>query len=152
MEERDRLIRQLDSAHAEMRAALASAGPGTAANPDWSVKELVAHLAGWDAVTRDALIGHAASAPAAAPARDGINPYNARSVAARRGLTYDETLEDWERTREELRQALATLPADKLAEKLVFPWGPKGAVARLVAIIAGHEQEHAHELRAPDGE
>jgi uncharacterized protein (TIGR03083 family) len=148
VEERDRLIRQLDSAHAEMRAALAGAGPGTAANPDWSVKELVAHLAGWDAVTRDALLGHAGGAQAAIPARDGIHAYNARSVAARRGLTYDETLEDWERTREELRQALVALPADKLPVKLILPWGPKGTVARLVGSIAGHEREHAQELRA----
>jgi hypothetical protein len=148
VEERERLIDQLDQAHAEMRAALAGAGPETAANHAWGVKELLAHLAGWDAVTRDALLGHAVGAPSATPARDGIDAYNARSVAARRGLSYEQTLEDWGRTREELRQALTALPVAKLAERLVFPWGPKGTVARLVAIIAGHEQEHAHELRA----
>jgi len=152
MEETERLIYQLDKAHAEMRAALAGAGPETAANYAWSVKELLAHLAGWDAVTRDALRGHAMGDPPAIPARDGIDAYNAWSVAARQGLSYEQTLEDWERTREELRQALTAMPAVKLAERLVFPWGPKGTVARLVAIIAGHEQEHAHELRAPDGE
>jgi hypothetical protein len=151
MDERGRLIGQLDKAHAEMRAALAGAQPGMAVNPAWSVKELLAHLAGWDAVTRDALRGHAVNAPAAIPARDGIDAYNARSVAAHQGLNYEQTLEDWGRTREELRQALTATPAEKLGEKLVFPWGPKGTVARLVTIIAGHEQEHAHEMRALEG-
>jgi len=151
MDERDRLIDQLDQAHAEMRSALAGARPGTAANRAWSVKELLAHLVGWDACTRDALHGHAVGAPPVIPARDGIDAYNARSVAARQGLSYEQMLEDWEQTREELRQTLTTMPAEKLAEKLVFPWGPKGTVGRLVAIIAGHEQEHAHELHALEG-
>jgi hypothetical protein len=69
-------------------------------------------------------------------------------VEARRGLSYEQALADWEQTHDGLRQAVAELPAEKLAEKLVFPWGGKGTVARIVAIMAEHEREHARELQA----
>lgn len=146
MDERERLIRRLDKSREEMHATLAGIDPSTAVNSEWSVKELLAHLAGWDACTRDALRAYAAGTPPLLPARDGIDAYNARSVVQRQGLSYEQTVEDWERTREELKEALAEIPAEKLDDKMVFPWGPKGAVARIVGIMASHELEHAHEL------
>ena len=148
MDERERLMVRLDRAHEAMLAVLAGIEPGTAANPQWSVKEVLAHLAGWDACTRGALRAHAAGAPPPLPARDGLDAYNARSVAERQGLGYAETVEDWERTRKELKLVLAEIAAEKLDEKMVFPWGPKGTVARIVGIMAGHEEEHARELEA----
>jgi len=152
MDERERLIRQFDGAREQVRAALAGIDPRMAVNPRWSVKELVAHLAGWDAVTGDALRAHATGDLAETPAKGGINAYNARSVAARRGLSYEETVADWEQASDGLRQALVDMPAERLSEKMVFPWGPKGTVARAVAIMAGHEEEHAHELHVLRGE
>jgi uncharacterized protein (TIGR03083 family) len=148
MEERERLIRQLYRARNAMRAALAGLDPQMEVAPGWGVQELLAHMAGWDAVTRDALLCHAAGTPLGTPAKGGIDAYNARSVEARRGLSYEEAVVDWEQTHAGLRRAVAELPPDKLAEKLVFPWGGKGTVARIVAIMAEHEEEHAHELRA----
>jgi uncharacterized protein (TIGR03083 family) len=148
MDERERLILQLDKAREAMRAALAGLDPQTAVNPGWKAQELVAHLVGWDAVARDALRGHAAGVPLGTPAKGGFDAFNARSVEARRGLSYEQTVADWEQTHDGLRQAVAEMPDEKLAEKLVFPWGGRGTVARIVAIMAEHEREHARELQA----
>ena len=148
MDERERLIWQLDRAREAMRSALSGLDSQTAVNPGWKVQELVAHLAGWEAVTRDALRGHTAGMPLGTPAKGGLDAYNARSVEARRGLSYERTLADWEQTHDGLRQAVAEMPAEKLAEKLVLPWGRKGTVAGIVAIMAEHEEEHARELQA----
>jgi hypothetical protein len=151
MDERERLVRQLDKAHEEMHAALEGLDPQAAVTPTWKVKELLAHLAGWDAATRDALRAHATGASLGTPARGGLDAYNARSVAARQGLSYEQTMADWGQTHDELRQAVAEMPAEKLGEKLVFPWGSKGTVARVVAVMADHEEEHARELEALRG-
>jgi uncharacterized protein (TIGR03083 family) len=148
MDARERLIRQLDGAREAMRTALAGLDPQTAVNPGWKAKELVAHMAGWDAVARDALLGHDAGVPLGTPAKGSFDAYNARSVEERSGLTYEQTVADWEQIHDELRQAVAEMPPEKLTEKLVLPWGGKGTVAGIVRIMAGHEEEHAHELQA----
>jgi uncharacterized protein (TIGR03083 family) len=147
VDEKERLIQQLDKAREAIRAALARTDPQTVVNPGWKTQELLAHLAGWDAVTSDALCGHAAGVRLGTPAKGGIDAYNARSVEARRGLSYEQAVADWEQAHDGLRQAVAELPAEKLTEKLVFPWGGKGTVARIVAIMTEHEREHARELQ-----
>jgi hypothetical protein len=39
------------------------------------------------------------------------------------------------------------MPPEKFKGSLLFPWGRRGTIARLVAIFADHEEEHAKEIQ-----
>lgn len=147
MDERTRLIQQLDQAHAEMRAVLADIDPRVQVYPGWTIQQVLAHLAGWDEAVTVSLHAHAVGNEPATPAVRGIDFYNAQSVATREALRYDQVVAEWELAHDQLKAALNELPLAKFQEPLLFPWGASGSVARLVAIFEEHEREHAEEIR-----
>jgi hypothetical protein len=114
----------------------------------WTLKEFLAHMSGWDDAVVDSLRAHATGAPMQTPASRGIDAYNEQTVSTRESLDYDHIRREWERTHELVIQAIRDLPEEKMNQPLVFPWGQSGTVSDLVDIFVGHEEEHAHHLRA----
>ncbi len=147
MDEKSRLIERLDQARATMRAVLAIVDTHRSIYPDWTIKEVLAHIAGWDDASAASLRAHALGNEPATPAARGIDYYNAESVSTRETLDYDHVVKEWEMAREELKAAINDMPPDKLNQSMLFPWGDTGTIAQLVAIFAGHEKEHAKEIR-----
>jgi hypothetical protein len=147
MEKRMRLIQQLDKARQEMRTVLVDIDTQMEIYPSWTIKHVLAHITGWDDVTIAALRAHAVGEEPATPAVRGIDFYNAQTVAEREALSYDHIVKEWELAREQLKAVLEEMPAEKFEETLVFPWGPRGTIAQIVAIFADHEEEHAEEIR-----
>lgn len=148
MDERQQLIEMLDQSRAAMRAELADFTPDTVIFPNWTKRHFLAHLTGWDDAVMSSLRAHAGGREPATPAVEGIDAYNAESVATRETLDYDHIVKEWELARVELKAAINDLPPEKLSGPLLFPWGRTGSVRQLVRIIAHHEgEEHLEELR-----
>ncbi len=147
MEERESLIAQLDRAREKMRAVVADIDTRLEIYPGWTIKHVLAHIAGWDDAAMASLRAHARGAEPVTPATHGIDAYNADSVATREALSYDRIVREWELAREQLKTLIHEMPSEKFAAPLVFPWGGRGTVAQLVAIFAHHEEEHAAEIR-----
>jgi hypothetical protein len=143
VDERQRLVEQLDEAHEKLRAVLVGIDPTMAMSPTWTVKEIIGHIAGWDDATIEMLRAHVTGDPLDAPQWVTIDHYNARSVETRRPLTYEQTVGEWEQTRTQLKAMIEDMPADKVPEPMEFLWGQSGTVAQLVAIMAHHEADHA---------
>ncbi len=147
MEEKTRLIQRLDAARAKMRAELADIDQQMEIYPGWTIKHILAHIAGWDDATIASLRAHAGGDKPGTPATEGIDAYNDASVATREALSYDRIAREWELARDQLKAAINEMPPKKLAEPLLFPWGETGTVAQIVGIFASHEDEHAEEIR-----
>lgn len=147
MEERIRLIQQLDEAHAEMRAVLAHIDLHLEIYPGWTIQQMLAHLTGWDEAVTASLHAHAVGNEPGTPAVRGIDFYNAQSVATREALRYEQAVAEWELARDQLKAILNELPPAKFQELLISPWGPTGSVAELITLFADHEKEHAEEIR-----
>ncbi|HET89624.1 MAG TPA: DinB family protein [Chloroflexi bacterium] len=147
MEEKTRLIQQLDQARDEMRAVLTGIGPRQEIYPGWTIKHVLAHITGWDEVSVAALHAHVAGDDPSPPMAQDIEQYNTEAVAARESLSYEDVVRECERVREQLKTLIMDMPPAKLAEPLLFPWGPTGTVAQLVNVFANHELEHAREIR-----
>jgi len=113
----------------------------------WRLKELLAHMSGWDDAVLEALRAHKNDEPIGMPASRGIDAYNAQTVSTRETLTFEHIRREWDRTHELIIQAIHDLPEEKVTTPLVFPWGDFGTVAYLVEIFVEHEEEHAHHLR-----
>ena len=129
-----------------MRAVVARVPQNQSIYPHWTIKEIIAHLAGWDDAVIASLKAHATGDVPDTPASRGINHYNAATVTERETLSYQHTFDEWEATREILKQTIRDLPNERLSEPLVYPWGPTGMVIELIQIFADHETEHANEI------
>ena len=149
MDEKANLIQQLDQARAELLAASDGIDPHAEIYPGWTLKELFAHLAGWDDAVASSLRAHAGGREPATPATLGINAYNAESVETRESLSYEQTVKECEAAREQLKAALNDLPSKKFDEPIILPWGGTSYVKKLIRVFVHHDrEEHAPELVA----
>jgi hypothetical protein len=114
--------------------------------PGWTVKEILAHIAGWDAVGTSTVRSHMAGEQPPPLETRGIDAYNAYVVAGCEMLTHEQVVEDWKQARRQFVGALAEAPPEKLRDRVEFPWGETGNIARLVSILVEHEREHAAEI------
>ncbi len=146
MNDNERLVQELDAARAHMRATVAACNVERELYPGWTIKQVLAHITGWDDATIAALRAHGGGVEPGTPAALGINHYNAQSVATREGLNYRQIVAEWEQARETLKAAINEMPPEKFKEKLLYPWGPTGSVKQLVEIMIHHEHEHADEI------
>ena len=146
MDEKQKLIQQLDQAHAAMQKVLDEIEPNREIYPPWTFKEILAHIIGWDEVSETALRAHAKGEDAGTPASRGIDHYNVHSVSTRQALNYDQIIKEWAFAREQFKQSILELPDEKLNETMLFPWGQTGTVTQIVRIMVHHEIEHAEEI------
>jgi len=145
--ERTSLLHHLDATRQSIEELLLKIDPVKPIYPGWTIKELLAHLTGWDDVTIDSLRAHVGGRPPSQEAISNLDEYNARTVASREDLDYDLVRKEWRLTRLVLRTIIEQMPDEKFIEPLLVPWGEKTTVASLVDMFRGHEQEHAHDIR-----
>ena len=143
MKDKATLLQEFDHARGHMRAALASASPRMTIYPEWTIKELLAHLAGWDDATILALQALEAGDEPPMLALRGIDFYNAQTVAERSDLNYDQIVKEWELVREQLVKLLSEMPEDLVPKRVVTPWGAIMPVAHMIQVMIDHEEEHA---------
>jgi hypothetical protein len=145
---RTELIHQLEEARQDLRSALEAIDPEMDICPGWTGKQMLAHIAGWDQVTIPSLRAHARGIEPGATATGDFDLVNAQFIAGYQALSYSQMASEFERVRDELKTALEQMPEERLGEPFLFPWGERGTVADLVAILAGHDGEHAQELQS----
>jgi len=144
--DRNFLLQRLDETRAKIEELLPKVDPKKEIYPGWTIKDLLAHITGWDDATIDSLRAHVAGRVPAIPADRGINEYNARTVSTRQDLDYEHILGEWRLTRQVLRTIIEQMPDDKFSNPLIVPWGEKGTVTFLVDIFREHEEEHVHDI------
>jgi len=144
---RNQLIQELDKAREKMRKVAAIAGEKIEIYAPWKMKEVLAHITGWDDATIVSLRDHASGVVPGTPASRGLDYYNAETVSTRQELPYEHIVREWETTRVQLIKVLQDMPEEKFDQPLVLPWGPTGTVSQLVRVMSHHEGEHADEIR-----
>jgi hypothetical protein len=112
----------------------------------WRIKELLAHLSGWDDSIIETLQAHAKGEPVSRTVSVGINAYNAKTVHTRESLGLEQVIKEWKATRELVFHALDDLPDKKFNQPFTFPWGEPGTVAYLIENFVEHEEHHARHL------
>ena len=118
---------------------LSEAQVGERSLDGWSVKDHLAHLAQWHELRWLDLTRLAAgydSAVNSTPAQD--EAFNAMTVAWRAGLSWQQTLWEWQTSRSRVVEAVRTLTADELQRALQGDW----------PLRTGHDDEHAGYIRA----
>jgi hypothetical protein len=117
---------------------------------DWSIKNVLAHIAAWEAWVVEALPPRMTTGATPEDFRQRVadeDRFNAEEVAEREELTPDEQLMELERTRAELLAYLRGLDAAALERK--HPWDSwEGTLPEyLLVALRDHEAEHVEALR-----
>ncbi len=148
-------LSQLAATRAELHALINSCEPEAlerkGAVGDWSAKNVLAHLAAWEAWVVEALPERMRTGATPAHLRERLadeERFNAEEIAEREELTVDEQIIELERYRDELLAWLATL--DQAAVSRPQPWGTwLGTLPEyLIEALRDHEAEHIAALRA----
>jgi hypothetical protein len=146
MNQREEIINILENSRARMLAYLEEIDKNRKIYPLWTVREILAHLSGWD----DAVIAFIQSLmegnTPATPAARGIDSYNAETVATREGLDYDHIFREYLETRKILMKLLREVPDEKINTRYILPWGDPGTLVDIINIFGPHEDEHAEDI------
>lgn len=118
---------------------------------EWSVKNVLAHLAAWEDWVAKALPARLATGETPADMRartEDEDRYNALEIGEREKLSPDEQLAELARIRAGLVGYVGSL--DEATMRMEQPWiGWDGTIgAYLLEALGQHEQEHIDELRA----
>jgi hypothetical protein len=84
--------------------------------------------------------------PGGADAGD-LEAWNQMHYEARRDQPWNEMWRDFNGAREALLSALVGMGQVEMARSYRFPWGAVGTPYEWVAVWAGHDREHAAEVR-----
>jgi hypothetical protein len=144
--DRDFLLHRLDETRSKIEELLLDINQEKEIYPGWSIKDMLAHMTGWDDATIDSLRAHVIGRQPSVAAISSLDKYNNLTVSSRKDLGYDQILKEWRLTRQVLRTVIEEMPEDKFFEPLIVPWGRKATVTYLVDMFRDHEEEHARDL------
>ena len=123
MSEKTEILEKLQKPRQELTDLVTDIPPEKEIYPEWRLKELLAHFAGWDDAV---LIGARACLAGENPiviAPLGPDDYNRRTVNEREALPLDHIIKEWELNRELLMDLIETIPEDKFGTQTIYPWG-----------------------------
>ena len=146
MSQREDLIAILERSRSKMMAQLKLIDLNRNIYPLWTIREMLAHLSGWDdsviAFIQSLLKGQVPATPAVI----GIDAYNAETIARRAGLDYDHVYREYIETRKIMLNLIQEIPKEEITAQYILPWGDPGTLADMVNIFGPHEEEHAEDL------
>jgi hypothetical protein len=108
--DRDFLLRHMDETRSTIEELLSEINPIKEIYPGWTIRDLLAHMTGWDDANIDSLCAHVVERPLSLPAIRSIDLYNALTVSSRKDLDYEHVLKEWRFTRQVLRTIIEQLP------------------------------------------
>lgn len=117
---------------------------------DWSIKNCLAHLAGWEDWIAQALQAGLTNGHIPDHLRSALqdfNAFNAEQVAEREELTPDEQLTELQRVRGALFEIVGHLDEETL--NAPQPWAGKNrSIAFYLNILPHHDEEHMEDIQA----
>jgi hypothetical protein len=141
--ERGRLLEIAESVPASRRDEAGAEGV-------WSVKQVLAHLAGWDKLyllfSQKFILGGEQPVVQLSPG-EGLNQLNSDFVGKRAAYTWEEQYSELIQVREELMAYLSGLTHEEWVKRGDYFWPTgKGRLAELLAFNAYHDHRHADSL------
>jgi hypothetical protein len=143
---RQTLTQELKEARQMMLKLLKTLESHTAIYPEWTTKELLAHITGWDEAVIVALKTHFVGETPAIVAPRGIDHYNAETVSTRETLSYDHIYREWVATRGQLLGLISEAKEENFVGDMTYPWGQTGPVTGIIQVLIHHEKSHVTEI------
>jgi hypothetical protein len=147
-EEKQRLLELLSETHSTTRAVLDGKDLEMRVYPDsdWRIRDIIGHVATWDREVAKSLNAYRKGKEYAIPNHDE-DAFNEQDILSQQEFTSQEIFKEWERAREEFKEAVELIPLHQFPGDLLYPWGDeRGTIAHLVEMMAEHDVEHRDEI------
>lgn len=118
---------------------------------EWTVKDLIGHIADWEWFGAEGLRLMAAGRTPDVEPIDDFDTWNAAHAEARREQSWDTVVSDLHAARRALAGAVEEIGEAALTQSFPFPWGGKGTPYQWICVYVGHDREHAHDLQVAMG-
>ena len=118
---------------------------------DWSVKDIVAHLASYEHLIVDVLNTFLGGEPTPTIKHwIGSRPtFNAEEVEARKYATAQQVMDDFQGTQVEATSLIMQIPPEKDQQTGTMPWyGPQHSLANFIQEMYEHIREHCAQISA----
>ncbi len=114
----------------------------------WGLKDLLGHLTDWERVGLDGLCQLAdGKVPEFDYEIPDFDAFNNKNAEARSGQSWADTWADLTQTRKDFTDLFDQLPEKSLARPMPTPWGGATPVYFWILVWAGHDHEHAIDVR-----
>lgn len=144
---RENILQTYLQSHAAIMTQLDEIDKNRKIYPLWTIREIVAHLSGWDDAAIAFLDAVSKSEIPATPAMRGFDLYNAETVSTREGLSYDHIVREYVSTREHLLSLVRAASDEILTTKATLPWGGEGTFEQIAENLCEHETTHAGDIK-----
>jgi hypothetical protein len=114
--------------------------------PGWTIREILAHITGWDEVVLDAVHSHILSIEISYPYNTDLDAFNAISIKKRETLNLELMTKEWRFTRDVLMKLIEQMADDKYSSNFPVPWNRKTKIENVLLILAEHELDHAEDI------
>jgi hypothetical protein len=114
---------------------------------EWSVKDIVGHLAFWDWRAATTLRAATANDPDSIPRGEGdnwVDEWNEREYKARKDKPFGDVRGEWIKSHEDVRRALEDTPESALDKK----YGPNKIISEFEWDTYTHYDQHAEQIKA----
>ncbi|HEX6484325.1 MAG TPA: DinB family protein [Ktedonobacteraceae bacterium] len=121
--------------------------PGVCGN--WSVKDIVAHLASYEHIVVEVLSIFQKDQPTPSILKflDQPDQFNAAEVAARKYHTAQHVLDEYQDTQVEATSLLMHIPDEEVQRRGTMPWyGEDACLADFIHRVYEHTQEHCEQI------
>ena len=115
---------------------------------DWTLREILAHIAGWAVWDLAAIRGVLAGDTPDFAAIQDVDVFNAGLVAEREGWPPSQILGEMEEAHDAMLELLAGLPENEILDEGRFRGPYWRSLAEWLQVAWEHEQEHAEQIRA----
>lgn len=147
MNVREEILQAYAQSRAAMTAHLEVIDKNRKIYPLWTIREIIAHLSGWDDASYGMLSALIKGETPHTPATRGASVYNEETVSTREGLSYDHIVREYVSTRERLLDLVRSAPEETLTQISTLPWGDESSFETMAKFLASHELEHAEDVR-----
>lgn len=146
----DELLRHLEDVYRRALATLERVDPEQVVYEEsgWRVKDIIAHVATWDAETLRSIYAHRRATEYSIPNYVDADDFNAFVAHVRMDEPMERIMTDWDATAKWLHILVRTLTPDDLAAEMTYPSGKRGQVGALIQEIYEHQEAHLDDIRA----
>jgi hypothetical protein len=144
------LIRDLEDSYQRALVTLELVDPEQVIYEEsgWRVKDIVAHVATWDAESLRSIYAHRRGSAYSIPNFGRIDDFNAYAAHARMDEPMARIMADWDATAKWLHLIARALTAEDLTAEMTHPSGSRGQVGVLLQEVCEHRQMHLDDIRA----
>ena len=143
-ERRRQTLDLLEKTRGETRSALSRLDPERVVHIDeraWRVRDVVGHLGVWNGEASRSLSAYATGGEYhCVPSEAAYDQYNGTAADERRSWTIKEVWAEYEKSHDQLRLMVETMPAEIWDGSIAYPWSERGTVEGLIRTMMNHER------------